>query len=594
MRRVHPLLPKPITDFRDLTKLDSLTTSGIYFINDVWDIKNTLNDERKSFPYIQKKRDTAGNYIGAFGDWLKKYLQNNFYNDQNEKDNDNRTDQGKFMLGGQEFDNGDFLGFEYSTLGGYPSFLNGRRTGSSSYKGLNINKSLRFNFQNDLPMSSTTLSDDKDYGPFLPSTFFVDYKYSPSSFKGDGKRHFNGPDPFAALGVLIVQGTDHFCIQKFINREYIFYRYKRNGKWGNWKHNIPNNTSYVENYGQAEYERGIRKDFDNMIYPLGFGSLHNEKGITLHPKDVIAYFGSKYQGIEPLGKEEFDKMVKSVLRKSEINKLIKSAGDKDISNLTAKTLIMNAKNRSPLTNTPFIFYSENNPVELKDGDEYGIKSIKDDTIHNIVTNTYYTNNRDKEMKQTIGDSNLDLLFHVGNEGLYVRSATANYLRGYNHEKPFVNGIDESRDMLQILTKKSMKWELLFKADNNTYIRELNLASDVWEVLIFVKIRSGHYLKRYYRPLQIRTFKTIYEAPRDGNYQSAQRNHYERENVNYHIPDSRTRFNTFFSNTTLPNVQTDGKAWYFGVQLSPNNDKITITAPNEAFFDKVYVRKMYKY
>ena len=51
-RHNNPLKFKPNTDFRDLSKFDSITDSGIYFINDLYDVIHPSTVEQESKPYI--------------------------------------------------------------------------------------------------------------------------------------------------------------------------------------------------------------------------------------------------------------------------------------------------------------------------------------------------------------------------------------------------------------------------------------------------------------------------------------------------------------------------------------------------------------
>lgn len=123
-------------------------------------------------------------------------------------------------------------------------------------------------------------------------------------------------DLFARLGILIVQTTDSIVMQKFINREYIFYRYGyKYGKkirWTTWKNNIPNNTKNSDNLNNA----------DNLHYPIGFGAFSNNghltsiKGKTYNRKDIediINMYGeplSGYRRLENLIEEYFKTRMK--------------------------------------------------------------------------------------------------------------------------------------------------------------------------------------------------------------------------------------------------------------------------------------------
>lgn len=93
-------------------------------------------------------------------------------------------------------------------------------------------------------------------------------------------------DLFARLGILIIQSTENIIMQKFINREYIFYRYGykygQTIRWTTWKNNIPNNTKNSEELNNA----------DNLHYTIGFGAYRNNghftsiKGKTFNRKDI--------------------------------------------------------------------------------------------------------------------------------------------------------------------------------------------------------------------------------------------------------------------------------------------------------------------
>lgn len=123
-------------------------------------------------------------------------------------------------------------------------------------------------------------------------------------------------DLFARLGILIVQTTDSIVMQKFINREYIFYRYGyKYGKkirWTTWKNNIPNNTKNSDTLNNA----------DNLHYPIGFGAFSNNghltsiKGKTYNKKDIediINMYGeplSGYKRLESLIEDYFNTRMK--------------------------------------------------------------------------------------------------------------------------------------------------------------------------------------------------------------------------------------------------------------------------------------------
>ena len=55
------------------------------------------------------------------------------------------------------------------------------------------------------------------------------------------KEYKSAEDYFSRLGVLNVLATRRYTVQKFLNREYTFYRYIKNdnGVKSNWKHNMP-------------------------------------------------------------------------------------------------------------------------------------------------------------------------------------------------------------------------------------------------------------------------------------------------------------------------------------------------------------------
>ena len=319
MGKVQALIYKNRQDFRDLTKFDSITKSGVYFINDLYDVFNTLNDEYIPPVYNDNRTYGLGQFISELITPKGPITKENF-NDKNTKD----TDLGKYLMGGKEFDTGTTVGYNFSTKGGYPSFLNSVNSGNSSYR---FDKSNR-----DKYLFSSHL--DFSYGgedTYIKSKFndFSGFQLEFSGFQlelgenDEGYTNeygtlvtetgdidtFTPEDYFSKLGILIVMGTEKFCIQKFINREYTFYRYRRNGKWGNWKHNIPTVTSinpyetkpienvdneyyrkvvydelhilrrndviyhlYEDSEGKTRYLNGERFNITDVNYPIGYGS----------------------------------------------------------------------------------------------------------------------------------------------------------------------------------------------------------------------------------------------------------------------------------------------------------------------------------
>lgn len=93
-------------------------------------------------------------------------------------------------------------------------------------------------------------------------------------------------DLISKLGILIVQASDNIIMQKYINREYIFYRYKILNNsyytgWTNWKSNLPMVTSSEND-----------KNLESINYSIGFGSfrtdgyLHELRGKMYNEYDI--------------------------------------------------------------------------------------------------------------------------------------------------------------------------------------------------------------------------------------------------------------------------------------------------------------------
>ena len=512
-RHNDPLKFKPNMDFRDLSKFDKITDSGIYFINDLYDVINTLSTEQESKPYEGSFDGSNIDYnifetnYGGYYDKFK-YLtistKDELFNDKNVPNKLGVvSDEGKFLLGGNEFDNGDKPGFRFDTKGGYPSFLRGHGNGTTSYRGfinylskggwggasLNNIKADPFNFKKDSnkPAEKRGISIWKE---------FRDFTNSKGKNFGDGYLTTIGEDPFALLGILIVQGTDKFCIQKFINRDYIFYRYKRNGVWGNWKHNLPNVTEYVGNdYNKEEYDKGIRKDFSNINYPIGFSSTQKNKGYLFHSKDIIEYFEAIYNGTKPFSEADFMKLLEGRIKKSEVEDMIKKSGDV-AEDLYAEDIAYAKKNEVYGRNTDAWVGEFNGTSKLAEGERLGVKYKVPDGLLNVLT---YTHRKDAYNRDiTMGDSNFNVLFYTPHlSGIMGRSTTARYLSGYMHEKPYIGypnnkyDFDNTEDLGDAMSTISKKWIRFYKASPSEYIKEVKLPANTYEALVYTKVKRGN-------------------------------------------------------------------------------------------------------
>ena len=143
-------------------------------------------------------------------------------------------------------------------------------------------------------------------------------------------------DLFSRLGILIIQSTENIIMQKFINREYIFYRYGyKYGqmiRWTTWKNNIPNNTKNSDELNNA----------DSLHYPIGFGAYRNNghftsiKGKTFNRKDIedlINSYGAPLTDSYKL-EEKIEDYFKTRVKRDYHNDLfIKVEGDVGIDNL---------------------------------------------------------------------------------------------------------------------------------------------------------------------------------------------------------------------------------------------------------------------
>ena len=144
-------------------------------------------------------------------------------------------------------------------------------------------------------------------------------------------------DIFAKLGVLFVMGTENYMLQKFVNREYTFYRYRIDGKWTNWKHDYPQGSTHLSNidfYDNSEAQLNVLSqplgdthfskisdiydvdkyskilesvkyknlNWTNINYAMGFGAFGQQysedgidnlrpKGRLYHEHDIFDYLG---------------------------------------------------------------------------------------------------------------------------------------------------------------------------------------------------------------------------------------------------------------------------------------------------------------
>ena len=273
------------------------------------------------------------------------------------------------------------------------------------------------------------------------------------------KEYKSAEDYFSRLGVLNVLATRRYTVQKFLNREYTFYRYIKNdnGVKSNWKHNMPmvsyngedkdyangyrlqkapnyyvgfgSNTSLEKYYIKevSPYNPDIRNPFDNVA-GLGInekGRLFNSDDLDKMYKEILSYFGDI-----SLPKPA-NVMVDEVLDKEFYKKYIFIEEDMDISNCTLNTDNVIIHNNPWIgirsyDTASIVFSPPENPL---DTDGVGFKYVDTDNKEYNMS-TYYGRTPDANplnAYQDLGNYSSGLLLNGpillytinGNSGMYI-------------------------------------------------------------------------------------------------------------------------------------------------------------------------------
>lgn len=257
-------------------------------------------------------------------------------------------------------------------------------------------------------------------------TFDISKRYKTSTEAHD--------DLFGRLGILIIQSTENIIMQKFINREYIFYRYGyKYGqiiRWTTWKNNIPNNTKNSDELNNA----------DSLHYPIGFGAYRNNghftsiKGKTFNRKDIeelINSYGAPLTDSYKL-EEKIEEYFKTRAKLDYHNNLfIKIEGDTGIDNLNlgdtsfSRVLLRN-KNSSEDCDSAIVINADGEGV-------FGIDTwFAPDRTNQALRYNYnmYGVNTEKINNEKVKNMEDKIFYQIGAHHLNVKTHSGYYSAGF--------------------------------------------------------------------------------------------------------------------------------------------------------------------
>ena len=639
MRYNHIAKNRYRKDIRNIAELDDYTDSGIYFINDIWNVYNTISDKDdfkakrpsengrdvynelnggsvfssifkngsnilsnkevldiyfyKSFIYekffqleeFYKKYekidfDIAKHFVKSYNKGKADTLFNR--NNYNKKDDNtyyddipslNGIDFGLFNSSGrQEYIGALGSAYSLSTEGGFPSFTNSDKMYPTSYRLFNTN----FNRLSGMYLYENWMLSDID--PTIPigyntlsygDTGVVDNGHlvgggwggSSSVYSsgvlglytnrttndepevliknGDTANLLPG-DNFDRLGVLVVINTDTHLLQKFYNREYTFYRFKKKGSesWSNWKHNFPNlgiSRSATVKYGsRAYFEKGYRISdrFFFSDYIPGFGTYqYSTRGnldykVVKHHDDMVPLNGTV---TEPNTEFEYGKT--RYLTRNYLENLLPKNTNSDVNYLTSSWVRIEPFKEGfdiefglPVVHK---FTSRNNKIDrelgykaidhskllLVDNDNGVSENINMSKYKSVLHHPDLENNtynfltikkNDKGIAETLVGNHLATLFFNypgGTKGLLSKSSTTYKDFDFTYNRPITpirEGVNPDIDgkNVAISTESSLKWEKIYPYSNegiesrHDYFNNVSIDSNIYEILIEVSDDSN--------------------------------------------------------------------------------------------------------
>lgn len=645
MRHNHIVKNRYRKDIRNIADLDDYTDSGIYFINDIWNVYNTIShkddfkatrpsENGRDMYYELKGREISGNTFfdrnllaqnqkvvneGFFyksfiyekffqlEEFYKKYEQidydiakhfvksynkgvaDDLFNRPNYNKDDpttyyndipslNGIDFGLFNSSGREEYAGALnTAYSLSTQGGFPSFTNSDKMYPTSYRLFNpyfdkLNGMYLYenwmlsDIEPTIPIGFNTLSEGDtgvvDNGHMVGgewgggssvyaagiSSLYTDRNTQDEPevlIKNGSTNNIQPGDNFDRLGVLVVINTDTHLLQKFYNREYTFYRFKKKGSdsWSNWKHNFPNlgiSRSATVKYGsRAYFEKGYRISdrFFFSDYVPGFGTYQSSKSeynrnrkldykVVSHHDDMVPLKGNV---IEPDGNFEYGKT--RYLTRNYLENLLPKNTNSDVNYLTSLwiNMIPPIEGVDLEFGLPIVhkFTSSNNKIDRElgykaldhsklsivdiDGVKKNIDTSKyksilhhpdfDDNTYNFLT----IKKNDKGIAETLVGNHLSTLFfnYSGtSKGLLSKSSTTyrDFDFTYNRpNNPLREGVNPDVNNLNIAiaTESSLNWikiypfseggeaseEIRFMEKN--YFNTVSVDNNIYEVLIEV-------------------------------------------------------------------------------------------------------------
>lgn len=749
MRHNHIVKNRYRKDIRNIAELDDYTDSGIYFINDIWNVynttphkddfkatrpsengrdmynemtdtpmygtifKNTINGNPrevldvyfyKSFIYekyfqldeFYKKYemidyDIAKHFVKSYNKGKADTLFNrNNYNKQNDTSyysdipSLNGLDFGLFNSSGREEYSGALnTAYSLSTKGGFPSFTNSDKMYPSSYRLFNR----FFNKLSGMYLYENWMLSDID--PTIPIGFnvlssgdtgVVDNGHTVGGgWGGNGSVYSAGVsglytdrstqdepevlikngetfnilpgDNFDRLGVLVVINTENHLLQKFYNREYTFYRFKKKGSdsWSNWKHNFPNagiSRSATVKYGsRAYFEKGYRISdrFFFSDYIPGFGTYQSshvseagrpmEHTVVKHHDDMVPLKGTV---TEPYAEFEYGKT--RYLTRNYLENLLPKNTNSDVNYLTSTWI--NALPPKEGTNLeaglPIVhkFTSSNNKIDRELGykavDHYRMLNIKNSNgapeyintskylsilhhpdLEKNVYNFLTIKKNEKGIAETLVGNHLSTLFFNysgGTKGLLSKSSTTykDFDFAYNRPiTPLREGMtpDANGKNVAIATESSLKWEKIYPSSyEGEESRKLNyfgsvwVENDVYEIIVEVSDEST--LSAYTK------FPKLFHIMTNTHFNdlsSEMLNNSTNQNIHRIVPKSYINENPFGDNVNniqgdvfinIPIIEYDGRSRMLNLKYSCSINLKTGRIENKRENCKMYISSVY--
>ena len=246
IKKQYGLFQNPFNN-EDFNNLDTIETTGIYFINDPWFfnhtkiVQNPIDVEKPSILPVDNHRNITYLDVDPFNDLIYKDKMIDYFSSDETIDKI-PLEKDKRLFNRIEFDQNTPLekltSSIYLSIKSHPLQLHSMNASllNALYGGVSINGihnfTIRDNFRrhyNDLLNTYPTYSN---YDSHIGSSLVRDRD--------------NVDNVFNSLGILLVYKTDNTLVQKYINNNITWYRYKNKpsnsfitSEWTLWKRNVP-------------------------------------------------------------------------------------------------------------------------------------------------------------------------------------------------------------------------------------------------------------------------------------------------------------------------------------------------------------------